>query len=152
MAYGQTYTDAEGNTYTYAPKTAQQNEFITEFGVEDRLRIQDKARADAAGVSGVEYIDYAEALKNYEDRSDTELLVNRRARENATDFAQQNFARRRVQEAGATQPSTVGSTTVVFGDNAGDRFTTDANTGASTSTSDTRKVGTPTNATEDSSN
>ncbi len=118
MAYGDTYPAAGGApAYTYAPVTAQQNPWVADYPNEDRLRREDEARANAAGVTGVDKIDYAESLRNYESRSDTELFINRRAREYANAFEAQDFARQRAQEAGPLQSSTLGSTTVVFGDN-----------------------------------
>ena len=121
MAYGETNTSDSGSvqgevTYTYAPKTAQQNEFISDYPNEDRLQREDAERARLAGVTGVDKIDYAEALRNYESRSDVELFANRRAREYATTFEAQDFSRARAQEAAPLQSSTLGSTTVVFGD------------------------------------
>ena len=109
MAYG----EADVSGYVYKPKTAQAD--VAEYGEGDALKREDEERAAAAGVSDVAYIDYAEALTNYEDRPDTELLVNRRARENATTFAAQDFARDAVSVAGPVQSSTIGSTTVLFG-------------------------------------
>lgn len=119
MAYGDTQT-VDGQTYTYAPKTAQQDAWVADYPNEDRLKREDEARAAAAGVTGVDKIDYAEALRNYESRSDIELFANRRAREYGTTFESQDFARSAAQEAGPLQSSTLGSTTVVKGDTAGD--------------------------------
>ncbi len=121
MAYGDEITTTSGAedgevTYTYAPKTAQQNAFLTDYPNEDRLNREDAERAAAAGVTSVDKIDYAEALRNYESRSDVELFVNRRAREYADTFEAQNFARQAAQEAAPLQSSTLGSTTVVKGD------------------------------------
>lgn len=117
MAYGDTYPAAGGAPeYTYAPKTAQQDPFVADFPNEDRLAREDAERAAAAGVTGVDKIDYAEALRNYESRSDVELFRNRRAREYADAFEAQDFARQAAQEAGPLQSSTLGSTTVVKGD------------------------------------
>ena len=52
-----------------------------------------KARAEAAGVANVSYIDYAAAMDNYESRDDVETLAHRRAREISTDDTQTDFAR-----------------------------------------------------------
>lgn len=125
MAYGDTQTvpdddqNASANatvSNTYEPKTAQQNAWVADYPNEDRLYREDKERAAAAGVTGVDKIDYAAALRNYESRSDVELFINRRAREYADTFEEQNFARQAVQTAGPIQSSTLGSTTVVQGD------------------------------------
>jgi hypothetical protein len=120
MAYGDTYsyTDENGKTveYTVQPRPAQANKFVKEFGQEDRLRREDIARAKAAGVSDVSYIDYAEALENYESRPDAEPLANRRARENAVAFADQDFAREDIDIAGGLQSSTISGTSVPNGD------------------------------------
>ncbi len=118
MAYGDEYPAANGApAYTYAPQTAQQDPFIADYPNEDRLYREDKTRAEAAGVTGVDKIDYAEALRNYESRSDVELFVNRRAREYADKFEAQDFSRQAAQQAGPFQSSTLGATTVVKGDN-----------------------------------
>lgn len=139
MAYGDTQTvpdtdqgAADGATVenTYAPKTAQQNAWVADYPNEDRLYRDDKERAEAAGVTGVDKIDYAEALRNYESRSDVELFANRRAREYATAFEDQDFARLAVQTAGPIQSSTLGSTTVVLGDDFTDVLGTDGGPGA----------------------
>lgn len=128
MAYGETNTSTSGAddgevTYTYAPKTAQQNAWVADYPDEDRLFREDAERAAAAGVTGVDKIDYAEALRNYESRSDVEPFANRRAREYATAFEDQNFARVAVQTAGPVQSSTVATTTVVAGDDYTDTTT-----------------------------
>lgn len=62
-------------------------------GMDGSVDADAKARADAANVRSVEFIDYAEALSNYEAREDVEPLAQRRAREAATTFAAQDFAR-----------------------------------------------------------
>lgn len=121
MAYGDTSTSSTGSpdgekTYVYAPKTAQQNDFVADYPNEERLRLDDARRAAEAGVTGVDKIDYAEALRNYESRSDVELFANRRAREYAVNFEDQDFARAAAQQAAPLQSSTLGSTTVVKGD------------------------------------
>lgn len=121
MAYGQTYTytdpdTGETVTYTYQPRPAQANEFVAGYPKEDRLRREDAARAEAAGVTSVEYIDYAEAIDNYGARPDVEPLANRRAREAAADPADQDFARETIDIAGGLQSSTVGTTSVPEGD------------------------------------
>jgi hypothetical protein len=145
MANGDTYTYTENGktiSYTVAPTTAQGNEELALWAGQDALKKDDAARAAAAGVTSVEFIDYAEALVNYETRSDTELLVNRRARENAVTFHEQDFARQTVQIAHPAQNSTVGTTSVVAGDNYAD--TADAGTQDDVAVAPRRASGTPT--------
>lgn len=73
------------------PKTAQ--DVIAESGGDTSLDDAARAAADAANVSRNSYVNYAAALTNYEARADIESLANRRAREAATTFAAQDFAR-----------------------------------------------------------
>ena len=116
MAYGDTYTTEDGVEYTVAPRPAQANVFVRESDGEDRLKLEDAERAEAAGVTSVEYIDYAEALQNYESRPDAEPLANRRARENAASFAEQDFMRETIDIAGQMQSSTIVGTSVPDGE------------------------------------
>lgn len=62
---------------------------------EDRAK-----RADEAGVTDPAFVDYEQALENYEGRPDVETLEQRRARESGTSFADASF-RREVGEADA---------------------------------------------------
>lgn len=73
----------------YAPRTAQ--EIVATVGAVQGDNEKEKARE--AGVVSVEYINYDEALKNYEARADVEPLAERRARENGTSFSEANFRR-----------------------------------------------------------
>lgn len=50
------------------------------------------ASVASAGVINESYLDYGQALANYEARSDTESLASRRARDNGT-VADQNYMR-----------------------------------------------------------
>lgn len=50
-------------------------------------------QAEAAGVKDARFAGYAAVLANYEKRSDTEHLADRRARELAVTANQQNFTR-----------------------------------------------------------
>lgn len=59
-----------------------------------------KARAATANVSGVQFIDYAEAMDNYAARSDVEPLSQRRAREAAATVAGQDFVRADTYDGG----------------------------------------------------
>lgn len=108
------YTRTDDSGYEYTVTTAQDQ--VASYKEEDAIEREDQARAAAAGVTSVDKIDYAEALRNYESRPDVELFVNRRAREYADTFEAQNFARQSAQEAHPQQSSTLGSTTVVEGD------------------------------------
>lgn len=115
MAYGDTYTTEDGTQYTVQPRPAQANAFVAGYENEDAVKRDDERRAALAGVTDVSYIDYAEALENYESRPDAEPLANRRARENAVAFADQDFARETIDIAGGLQSSTVGTTSVPEG-------------------------------------
>jgi hypothetical protein len=57
-------------------------------------------RAEEAGVVAPEYVDYSEALHNYESRSDVEPLSERRAREVGSDFRDASFRREAGEEEG----------------------------------------------------
>lgn len=63
-------------------------------------------RAEEAGVVDAAYVNYAGALKNYEERPDVETLEARRARENGTAFSDASF----VREGDATGVVTSGDT------------------------------------------
>jgi len=76
--------------YLASVKQAQEN---ANEGMDQPTDVDARARADAANVRSVEFIDYAEALGNYEAREDVEPLAQRRAREAATTFAAQDFTR-----------------------------------------------------------
>lgn len=52
-----------------------------------------KARAHAEGVREASFIDYAEALTNYESRDDVETLAHRRARDIGDQFSDADFTR-----------------------------------------------------------
>lgn len=69
------------------------NSVIAGLNRESVLDAQRKDEAAAAGVSSARFIDYAEVLENYEGRSDTEHLADRRARFYAATAAEQDFAR-----------------------------------------------------------
>ena len=51
------------------------------------------ARADAANVRHVSFIQYAAALTNYESRDDVETLAHRRARDIGDQFSDTDFVR-----------------------------------------------------------
>lgn len=107
------YNVPDENGYVYKPRTAQAQ--VLSYKDEDALKREDDARAEAAGVTSADKIDYAASLRNYESRPDAELFANRRAREYAVDFEDQDFARQTVDLAGAVQTSTVGTTSVPAG-------------------------------------
>lgn len=50
-------------------------------------------RAADAGVRGPEFVNYEEALENYQERPDVETLADRRAREGGRDFNAASFRR-----------------------------------------------------------
>lgn len=77
--------------YEYKPVTAQA---VADEGALDR---ENAEKAEKAKVSDVSRIDYVEALKNYESRSDVETLAQRRARENGTSFEQTNKAAKETE-------------------------------------------------------
>lgn len=84
--------------YLNSVETAAEN--AVSGGMSDAVNDDQKARADAANVRSVEFIDYAEALSNYEARGDVEDFAQRRAREAATAFSQQDFARHEDYDGG----------------------------------------------------
>lgn len=53
----------------------------------------EKKLAAEHGVLDAAFVEYDEALKNYESRDDVETLEDRRARENGTAFSEANFRR-----------------------------------------------------------
>lgn len=78
------------NDYLASVETADQN---AQVGMDDSVNEDAKTRAANANVSGVQFIDYADAIDNYQARSDVEPLWQRRAREAAAQVADQDFAR-----------------------------------------------------------
>lgn len=83
-----------------ASVTTAQEDALAQGAAEQQVDIDARARADAANVSGVQFIDYAEAIDNYAARSDVEPLSQRRAREAAATPADQNFARHEDYDGG----------------------------------------------------
>lgn len=80
---------AEKTKVDYNPVTAQQV-----IGSTFAADVNDgKELAEEAGVVNPAHVDYVEALKNYESRSDVETLANRRARDNGTAFSDTDFVR-----------------------------------------------------------
>lgn len=112
MAYNEEFTTADGERYYYKPRPAQANAWVAGYANEDALKREDDARAQAAGVTSADKIDYAASLRNYESRPDAELFANRRAREYAVNFEDQDLFRLNVDIAGAAQSSTIGTTSV----------------------------------------
>lgn len=72
--------------YTYDSAQDVVNEQTTDNSVDADAA----ARAAAAGVDHVAYVNYAQAMTNYQNRTDVETLADRRLRENAATFAEQN--------------------------------------------------------------
>lgn len=88
----------------YKAKTAQ--EVAAETGPIDT---GEKEFAEEHGVTSAAYVDYEEALKNYESREDVETLAERRAREFGVTFDAASFRR----ETDAVDNTGLGSTDVV---------------------------------------
>lgn len=86
-------------------KTAQ--EVVDSAGGEKVKQFYDELRdaAVTAGVTRSEYIDYADALANFESRDDVEPLSERRAREAADTFAATDFRREGDGSAVITSPA-----------------------------------------------
>ena len=68
------------------------------------LHEENVAFAETEGVRSAEFADYADALNSYGSRDDIEALADRRARDNASDPADQDFMR----EEPSTTPPTPG--------------------------------------------
>lgn len=88
--------------YLASVRTAHQNVLD---GLNDSVDADARARAEAAGVREVGFIEYAASIANYEARSDVEPLAERRAREAATTFAAQDFARADGYYGGQDNPA-----------------------------------------------
>ena len=65
----------------------------------------EKELAEEAGVVNPAHVDYAEALSNYESRSDVETLAARRAREAGVAFSDTDFVRTNITEGVVTATS-----------------------------------------------
>lgn len=85
--------------YLNSVETAAEN-VLTQGGEAQAVDVDARARAATANVSGVQFIDYAEAIANYEARGDVEDFAQRRAREAATTFAATDFARSDTYDGG----------------------------------------------------
>lgn len=93
-------SDVKAAKADYKPRTAQAAvEPHGPHGVEEAAA----KRAKDAGVTGPEFVNYAEALENYQARPDVEPLDERRAREGGRDFQAASFRR----EVGGTDNSGV---------------------------------------------
>jgi hypothetical protein len=92
----------------YKPRTAQ-----VVVGEVTHTDADDRERAREAGVTDVVFVDYAEALENYESREDIETLSERRAREGGADFRTANFRR---EVGGSTNEGVVTTDTAVTAD------------------------------------
>ncbi len=73
----------------YKPKTSQ--DVVAPHL--DALEGEDAKRAEEAGVKDSAFVDYEDALHNYENRSDVETLAARRAREGGWKFEDAAFRR-----------------------------------------------------------
>ncbi|AVD99310.1 hypothetical protein SEA_BILLNYE_133 [Streptomyces phage BillNye] len=99
-------SDEEAAKAEYKPRTA--HNVVAEVGPVD---VEDaNERAKKAGVTDSAFVDYEEALKNYEGRSDIEPLKERRAREGGRDFSDAAFRR---QIGGTDNPGVVSTDTAV---------------------------------------
>lgn len=98
-------SDEEAAKTEYKPRTA--HDVVAANGPVD---VEDaKERAAKAGVTDSAFVDYEEALKNYEGRSDIEPLKERRAREGGRDFSDAAFRR----QVGGKTPGVVTTDTAV---------------------------------------
>ncbi len=75
--------------YEYKPKTSQ--DVVAPHL--DPLADEDAKRAEKAGVKDSAFVDYEEALDNYQSRPDVETLAARRAREGGWKFEDAAFRR-----------------------------------------------------------
>lgn len=95
-------SDKESAKTEYEPRTA--HDVVATVGPVDVADAKERARE--AGVTDAAFIQYEEAMKNYESRSDVEPLKERRAREGGRDFSEADFRRK----VGATDNAGVVST------------------------------------------
>ena len=82
--------------YLDTVKTAQQVIEGADGGQDAKVNALEEEHAELArdaGVTQTAYVGYAAALTNYESRDDVEPLAERRAREAAAAFADQDFRR-----------------------------------------------------------
>jgi hypothetical protein len=91
--------------YTYESAQTVVNNNTTESAVDADA----KARALAANVPNAALIGYAAAMLNYENRTDIESLSDRRLRENAPEFSDQDKFRDRRYLAGDGYDSSPGT-------------------------------------------
>lgn len=80
--------------YEYKPKTSQ--DVVAPHL--DPLAGEDAKLADEANVKDAAFVDYEEALANYQSRSDVETLAARRAREGGWKFEDAAFRRSTVDD------------------------------------------------------
>lgn len=99
--------DVKASKAEYKPRTAQANVAVHgPHGVEEAAA----KRAKDAGVSDAAFVNYEEALENYEGRPDVEPLSERRAREGGRDFNAASFRREAgTDEGGVTTSDEVAS-------------------------------------------
>lgn len=82
-------SDDVASNKDYKPRTAQS--VVSEVGPVDVSAADERARE--AGVTDAAFVNYEEALHNYEQRPDVEPLKERRAREGGRDFSEAAFRR-----------------------------------------------------------
>lgn len=95
--------EAAGKAQGYSYKSAGE---VVREGVADT---GEWARAEEAGVVHPAYVDYEEALQNYEDRPDVEPLALRRARESGVKFSDAEFRRKLGDDEGSPEGGLVTS-------------------------------------------
>ena len=89
---------SRGDVWEFTAAGGSQKDFtadaVNDEAVNDsKLEATRAAQAEAAGVKDARFAGYAAVLANYEKRSDTEHLADRRARELAVTADQQDFTR-----------------------------------------------------------
>ncbi|QNN99242.1 hypothetical protein SEA_FAUST_163 [Streptomyces phage Faust] len=82
--------DVKASKQEYKPRTA--NAAVAPHGPHGVEEAAAKRAADA-GVRAPEFVNYEEALENYQSRPDVETLEDRRAREGGRDFNAASFRR-----------------------------------------------------------
>lgn len=88
----------ESDEWEFTPGNGSQDAFTAdtvnqEYADRSTLEADRREQAEAAGVRDARFASYADVLRNYEERSDTEFLRDRRARSHAVTADQQDFTR-----------------------------------------------------------
>lgn len=77
---------------------------------QNALDAEGRERAEKAGVAAPQFVDYEEALENYQARDDVETLESRRARENGGKFRDTQHVRKNALQGVVTAKQTEGNT------------------------------------------